>query len=167
MATMSCKPFFYVPVFGAICLVSSHCPLALTQTVSPVQEDAPVMVLHVETREVVLDVVARDRRDLSITDLAANEFYVYEIPERGARIARRILSLSIHYLLEKDWHDYLIEPGLQFGRWHTKWPITGLSMFFAPRFSILSRNRADIRCRQTRCFDIRPRRLHYYQLRKP
>jgi hypothetical protein len=90
---MSCKPFFYVPVFGAICLVSSHCPLALTQTVSPVQEDAPVMVLHVETREVVLDVVARDRRDLSITDLAANEFYVYEIPERGARIARRVLYL--------------------------------------------------------------------------
>jgi hypothetical protein len=89
---MSCKPFFCAPVFGAICLVSSL-PFGSAQTVSPVQEDAPVMVLHIESREVVLDVVARDRHDLPITDLAANEFHVYEIPKRGARIARRVLYL--------------------------------------------------------------------------
>jgi hypothetical protein len=51
------------------------------------------MVLHVETREAVLYVVARDRRNLPIADLAADEFQVYEIAERDARIARRILSL--------------------------------------------------------------------------
>jgi hypothetical protein len=51
------------------------------------------MVLHVETHEAVLDVVARDRHNLPITDLAANEFQVYEIPEHGSGIARRILSL--------------------------------------------------------------------------
>ena len=50
-------------------------------------------VLHAETREAVLDLVARDRHNLPLTDLAANEFQVFEIPEHGARIARRILSL--------------------------------------------------------------------------
>ena len=53
------------------------------------------MVLHVESHEAVLDVVARDRHNLPIADLAANELHVYEIPERGARITRRILSLRI------------------------------------------------------------------------
>jgi hypothetical protein len=50
-------------------------------------------VLHVESHEAVLDVVARDRRGLPIADLAAGEFRVYEIPERGVRIDRRILFL--------------------------------------------------------------------------
>ncbi len=93
MVTMTWKPLFYVTVYGAIYLFSSRCHFAPAQTVSPVQEDAPVTVLHVETREAVLDVVARDRQNLPITDLAANEFQVYEIPEHGLRIARRILFL--------------------------------------------------------------------------
>ena len=51
------------------------------------------MVLHVESREAVLDVVARDRHNLPITDLAANEFQVYEVPKHGGKIPRRILYL--------------------------------------------------------------------------
>jgi len=51
------------------------------------------MVLHVETREALLDVVARDRHNMPVSDLAANEFSVYEIPEHGSRIDRRILSI--------------------------------------------------------------------------
>ena len=51
------------------------------------------MVLHVETREALLDVVARDRHNLPIADLTASEFQVYEISEHSSRIARRILSL--------------------------------------------------------------------------
>jgi hypothetical protein len=93
MATMSGKPFFLVPVFGAICLVSLPCPSAPAQANPSGQVYEPGVVLHVETREAVLDVVARDRHNLPIADLAANEFQVYEIPERGARIARRVLYL--------------------------------------------------------------------------
>jgi hypothetical protein len=51
------------------------------------------MVLHVETREAVLDVVARDRHNIPIADLAASEFEVYEVPDHGGKIPRRILYL--------------------------------------------------------------------------
>jgi len=90
---MLSKPIFFVIVFGTICLVSLPCPSTPAQAAPSAQEDAPAMVLHVETREALLDVVARDRHNLPISDLAANEFFVYEIPEHGSRIARRILSL--------------------------------------------------------------------------
>jgi hypothetical protein len=93
MATMLGGTFFVVPVFGTICFISLPGPSALAQAAPTSQEPEPAIVLHIETREAVLDVVARDRHNMPITDLAANEFHVYEIPERGARIARRILSL--------------------------------------------------------------------------
>jgi hypothetical protein len=51
------------------------------------------MVLHIESREAVLDVVARDRHNLPITNLAANEFEVYEVPKHGGKIPSRILYL--------------------------------------------------------------------------
>ena len=87
------KPFFFLPVFSAISLISLPCPSAPAQTAPSVQDDAPAMVLHVETREALLDVVARDRHNLPIADLTASEFQVYEITEHNSRIARRILSL--------------------------------------------------------------------------
>jgi len=93
MVTMPGKPFFYVLVFAAICLVSLPCPSAPAQAAPSAQDDAPAMVLHVETREALLDVVARDRHNLPIADLTASEFQVYEISEHSSRIARRILSL--------------------------------------------------------------------------
>ncbi len=93
MVTMPGKSFFFVPVFSTICLVSLSCRSALAQAAPSGQEPEPAIVLHVETREAVLDVVARDRHNLPISDLAANEFSVYEVAERGANIARRILFL--------------------------------------------------------------------------
>src|SRR5580692_8936840 len=93
MVTMSRKPLFFAPVFGTICLVSLSCPGALAQAAPSRQGDEPAMVLHVETREAVLDVVARDRRNLPITDLTANEFEVYEVPRHGGKIPRHILYL--------------------------------------------------------------------------
>jgi hypothetical protein len=92
---MSGKPFFFVPIFDAICLVSLPLPWppARAQAAPSGQEDTPAMVLHVESREAVIDVVARDRRNLPITDLAANEFEVYEVPNHGGKIPRRILYL--------------------------------------------------------------------------
>jgi hypothetical protein len=94
------KAFFFVPVFGMICVVSLPSPFALAraapaQPAPSGQEDKPAMVLHVESREAVLDVVARDRHNLPIADLAANEFQVYEVPKHGARIPRRVLYLRI------------------------------------------------------------------------
>jgi len=93
MATMSGKPFLFVPVFGAICLVSLPGPSALAQAAPSGQEYEPGTVLLVESREAVLDVVARDRHNLPITDLAADEFQVYEVPKHGGKIPRRILYL--------------------------------------------------------------------------
>jgi hypothetical protein len=87
------KQFFFAPVFGTICLTSLPCPSALAQAAPSDQENEPATVLHVESREAVLDVVARDRHNLPITDLAANEFQVYEVPKHGAGIARRILYI--------------------------------------------------------------------------
>lgn len=51
------------------------------------------MVFLIESREAVIDVVARDRHNLPIADLAANEFLVYEVPKHGRPIPRRVLSL--------------------------------------------------------------------------
>ena len=82
------KPFLFASVLGTICLLA-----APAQAAPSPQEDAPATVLHVESREAVLDVVARDRHNLPIADLAASEFQVYEVPDRGARIARRILYM--------------------------------------------------------------------------
>jgi hypothetical protein len=87
-------PHFFVPVFGTICLLSLPCSLASVQADPPGQEKEPTTVIHVETREAVIDVVARDRLNLPIADLTANEFEVYEIPEHGSKMPRRILSLS-------------------------------------------------------------------------
>jgi len=90
---MSIRPFRSVGVLAVVCAGSLPYCSAPAQTAPSAQEDAPALVLHVDTREAVLDVVARDRHNLPIPDLAANEFQVYEIPQHGARIARRILSL--------------------------------------------------------------------------
>jgi hypothetical protein len=87
------KPFFFVSFFGTICLASLSCPSAIAQAAPSGHENEPAMVLHVETREAVLDVVARDRHNLPIADLAANEFQVYEVPKSGSKISRRILYI--------------------------------------------------------------------------
>jgi hypothetical protein len=87
------KPFFFVSVFGAICLLSVPCPSAPAQAAPSGQENESATVLHIESREAVLDVVARDRHNLPIADLAAGEFQVYEVPRHGRPIPRRVLYI--------------------------------------------------------------------------
>ena len=74
---------FLVPVFSSICVASLPSPLALAQSAPPAQQSG--MVLHIETREAVIDVVARDRDNLPIADLAANEFEVYDVPNMATK----------------------------------------------------------------------------------
>jgi hypothetical protein len=93
MATMSGKPFFFLRVFGTIWLVSFACSTSPAQTAASGQEYEPGVVLHIESREAVIDVVARDHHNLPIADLAAHEFEVYEVPKHGGKISRRILYL--------------------------------------------------------------------------
>ncbi len=90
---MLSRSLLFVSIFGTIYFFPLPCFPAQSHAAPSSQEDAPAMVLHVETREAVLDVVARDRHNLPIADLTADEFQVYEIPEHGSGIARRILSL--------------------------------------------------------------------------
>jgi hypothetical protein len=79
----------------ALCVISLPCRSARAQAVPSGKEDESAMVLHVESREAVIDVVARDRRNLPIGDLAANEFAVYEVPRHGGKMPRSIQYLRI------------------------------------------------------------------------
>jgi hypothetical protein len=65
----------------------------MAQAAPPSHESEPALVLHVESREALLDVVARDRHNLPITDLAANEFQVYEVSKPGGKTSSRILYI--------------------------------------------------------------------------
>ena len=51
------------------------------------------MVLHMSTREVVLDVIARDQRNNSVNDLTDGDFQVVETGKHGEKNPRRILSM--------------------------------------------------------------------------
>ena len=59
----------------------------------PTQEDPSGIVLRIDTHEAVLDVVARDRSNLPVADLTANDLQVYELPQHGRPIPRRVLYL--------------------------------------------------------------------------
>jgi hypothetical protein len=90
---MSGKPFFLVPFLGAVCLVSGPCRSTLAQADPSGQEYGSGAVFLIDSREAVLDVVARDHHNLPIANLAAEEFQVYELPQHGGKILRPILYL--------------------------------------------------------------------------
>lgn len=98
------NPIFLIPVFGAICLLSVPSPSAPAQAAPSGQENQPATVLRIESREAVLDVVARDRHNLPIADLTADEFQVYEVPNHGRPIPRRVLYVRTIDPARKD-HD--------------------------------------------------------------
>lgn len=87
------KASFIAATLGLFGALASSCLSDAAQTAPSGQENQQETVLHVETREAVIEVVARDRRNLPIADLAASEFEVYEFQEHGSRIQRRILWL--------------------------------------------------------------------------
>lgn len=74
---------------AAACLVFSPC------FSSPAQENTQVapLVLHVESREVVIDVVVRDHRNNSVNDMNPNEFEVYEQGKHGDKEEKHVLGV--------------------------------------------------------------------------
>ena len=79
----------------ACCLVPALClPLAAQETPTSSQPDTP-MVLRVTTREVVLDVVARDRNHNPVSDLAENEFQVFDVGKHADKDPKHILSVRL------------------------------------------------------------------------
>ena len=60
------------------------------------KQDAPIdvgMVLKIQTNEVVLDVVARDRHNNVVSDLKQEEFEVFEVGKHAGKAPHRILSM--------------------------------------------------------------------------
>ena len=90
------KPLLRMSAFSAICLSCLAIAQLGAQEAAPnAPNDTPVLVLHMETREAVLDVIAHDRHNLPIADLKADELQVYELPKHGRRIPRRILAFRV------------------------------------------------------------------------
>lgn len=83
----------FASAFCTFCSVLLICPLVLAQLSPSDQQDEPVMVLHVESHEAVIDVIARDRNNLPIANMASGEFQVYEVRKHGRPIPRRILYI--------------------------------------------------------------------------
>lgn len=92
-------------VFAAALSFLSSCPFLLARAARSGQQFESGIVLHVESREALIDVVARDRQNLPIRDLAANEFEVYEIPKRGGAIPHRILYFRTIDPEQRDQED--------------------------------------------------------------
>jgi hypothetical protein len=79
----------------AACLVSSLCiPIAAQETSPSAQPDAP-LVLHLTTREVVLDVIARDKNHNPVGDLAESDFQVFEVGKHADKNPKHILSMRV------------------------------------------------------------------------
>ncbi len=78
-----------------VCLAASCISVWAQDAAPPAPTDAP-MVLHISANEVVLDVVARDKNNNSVGDLAESEFDVSEPGRHGAdKTPRRILSMRV------------------------------------------------------------------------
>jgi hypothetical protein len=67
---------------------------ASPESQSAVMPDVPT-VLRINAREVILDVVARDKNNNPVTDLSENEFQVFEAVKHGDSIPRRVLSMRV------------------------------------------------------------------------
>jgi len=89
------QPLFFVSASSVLCLVAIPIPFALGQVAQSALPDEAALVLRVESREAVLEVVARDRHNLPIADLTAGEFQVFEIAKSRKRIPRPILYLRV------------------------------------------------------------------------
>jgi hypothetical protein len=82
-------------LLAAVCLVSPLCvPIAAQQTPASSQPEAP-LVLHLTTREVVLDVIARDRNHNPVSDLAEDEFQVFDAGKHADKEPKHILSMRV------------------------------------------------------------------------
>ncbi|HEY1706621.1 MAG TPA: hypothetical protein VGG10_00040 [Rhizomicrobium sp.] len=81
-----CLILFALSLFAAVCL-----PLTAQDASQQSAEDLPT-VLRITSREVVIDVVARDQHNDPISDLAEGELQVFELGKHRNKEPRRILS---------------------------------------------------------------------------
>lgn len=68
--------------------------MAAQETPAPAQPDTPY-VFHVTTREVVIDVVARDKNHNPVGDLAEGEFQVFQAGKNADKNPLHILSMKM------------------------------------------------------------------------
>ncbi|HEX8810400.1 MAG TPA: hypothetical protein VF742_00280, partial [Terracidiphilus sp.] len=78
----------------ACLVISAALPAAAQQNQQPAPDDA-TPVLHINTREAVLDVVVRDKDRSAVTDLKAEDFEVFDVPKHGDKVPRHILSVRV------------------------------------------------------------------------
>src|SRR5580692_229055 len=75
--------------------VCSFClPMAAQETTPAAPAESP-MVIKITTHEVVIDVLARDRHNNPVTDLAESELQVLEVGKHREKELHRILSVRI------------------------------------------------------------------------
>jgi hypothetical protein len=80
----------------AVCLVPSVClPIAAQETPPTAPQPDTPYVLHVTTREVVIDVVARDKNHNPIGDLAQSDFQVFQAGKNADKNPLHILSMKV------------------------------------------------------------------------
>jgi hypothetical protein len=79
----------------AVCLVPWLCLRIAAQDAPPAAQPDTPYVLHVTTREVVIDVVARDKRGVPIGDLGESEFQVFQAGKNADKNPLHILSMRV------------------------------------------------------------------------
>jgi len=88
-----CKRFH--PLLIAACLFASIClPMAAQDASQAGQPDIP-LVLKITSREVVVDVIARDKNHNPIGDLAESEFQVFQAGKNADKNPLHILSMRV------------------------------------------------------------------------
>ena len=90
---MHCHLFRLRMLLAAVCLVPSI-PVVAQDAAPPAPADVP-MILRISAREVVLDVVARDKNHNSVNDLAESDFQAFETGKHADKNPHRILSLRV------------------------------------------------------------------------
>src|ERR1700738_2794379 len=93
VAAMHCHLFRLRMLLAAVCLVPSI-PVVAQDAAPPAPADVP-MILRISAREVVLDVVARDKNHNSVNDLAESDFQAFETGKHADKNPHRILSLRV------------------------------------------------------------------------
>src|SRR5215469_5644992 len=95
VAVMLRQPDWHRNLVIACCLVPSLCLPMAAQDVQPVAPPEAPMVLHITTREVVLDVIARDKNHNPVSDLAENEFQIFDAGKHADKNPKHILSMRV------------------------------------------------------------------------
>jgi hypothetical protein len=92
---MPSQPDRYRNLLIACCFVPSLClPMSAQNAPTAAPQEAP-LVLRVTTREVVLDVIARDKNHNPVGDLAESEFQVFDVGKHADKNPKHILSMRV------------------------------------------------------------------------